>query len=217
MCAFGLRLRRRESLLADPSDVGSPGRSTEGLTARSFVLAVGLAILVLVLVPIGNFTETYLRYYEPAVVFLEDVVLAVFALALIDRIRLAGRSAQSVAIAAVLVLVGSYWVVFQGKLALRYPPREIPVASALRGNAAMAGAPFIAPNLPEIVWYYTRGRASSDDAGLAALPAFLVCARCQPMRLRRPPFSAVDGPSCWPGPQACRSRADALSHDGLRD
>ena len=180
LCALGLRLVRGRPLLADPFDVemgAAPGAARDALTARSFVLAVAFATLVLVLLPIGNFTQTYILNYEPALVFLEDVVLAVFALALIDKIRQAGRSAQSVAIAAVLILVGSYWIVLQGKLALRYPPREIAVASALRGNMALADAPFIAPNLPQMVWYYTRGRAVADDTGLAQSPAFVVCAR----------------------------------------
>jgi hypothetical protein len=170
-----LRVGRPQPRLADPVDVGA---TSDALTATSFVLAVGLAVLALVVLPVGNFVEASVRNYAPAVVFLEDVILAGFALTLIGQIRGAERwSAAAGAFAAVLVVVGAYWVVYQGKLAMRYPPREIAVASALRGNTALSGAAFIAPDLPQVVWYYTRGRALTADPGLGGGPAFVVCVR----------------------------------------
>ncbi|MBV9325034.1 MAG: hypothetical protein JO352_14735, partial [Chloroflexi bacterium] len=87
-----------------------------------------------------------------------------------------------------LVALGAYWLAYQGSLAVRFPPREIGVASALRGNAALAGASFIAPDLSPVVWYYTRGRAVSADSGPLPEPTFLVCAR---------------GPAEPPAPLAC--------------
>ena len=146
--------------------------------ARRFVVALGLAILVLTILPIGNFTQTFVRNYAPALVFLEDVVLATCGLALLDEIRAARRwSLHAAAIGAVLVVFGVYWLAYQGTLAVRFPPREIGVASALRGNTALAGASFIAPNLASVVWYYTRGQALPVDSRPMAVPSFLICAR----------------------------------------
>jgi hypothetical protein len=174
--AFVVRVARRQPRLAEPVDVS--GARSDALTASSFVLAVGLAVVVLVVLPVGNFVAVSVRNYAPAVVFLEDVILAAFALTLIGQIRGATRwSARAVAFAAVLVVVGAYWAAYQGKLAMRYPPREIAVASALRGNTALSGAAFIAPDLPQVVWYYTRGRALTADPGPDGGPAFVVCAR----------------------------------------
>jgi len=50
------------------------------------------------------------------------------------------------------------------------------VATALRANVALAGADFVAPDLPQVVWYYTRGRALSADSAPRPSQAFVVCA-----------------------------------------
>jgi hypothetical protein len=173
LIALGVWLALTRRAAAGPSNVQS---KVDRFTTRTFVVAVGLAVLGLSVFPIADFTETFVQNYEPAVVFLEDVILAAFVLAVVGRIQAAPLwSVQSIAIAAALVLVASYWVCYQARLAMRFPPREIGVASVLRSNVALTGADFIAPELPQIVWYYTRGRALSLDSPPVAAPVFLVC------------------------------------------
>jgi hypothetical protein len=186
LIAVGIGLMRGRQLLPDLLAVdGAP----DGLTARSFVVAVGLAALALSVVSVANFTDTFIRTYQPALVFLEDAILAAFGLALFNMIREAGRwSVPSVALAGVLLVLGSYWLVYQAKLAVRFPPKEIGVATALRGNALLAGADFYTPDLPQIVWYYTRGQLVSPGSGLQGSRSFAVCARI---------------PADLPGPTPC--------------
>jgi hypothetical protein len=191
LIAIGVSVIRGRHLAAEARDV-QPG--SDVFTTRSFVVAVGLAALLLSLVSIGGFVETFVRNYQPAVVFLEDVVLAALVLAAIRKIREGGWSLQSVAIAAVLFVVGSYWVAYQGRLAVRYPPREIGVATALRANVVLAGADIVAPELPQVVWYYTHGRVLPADAAPApsAAQSFAVCVRA---------------PTDAPAPTACGASA----------
>jgi hypothetical protein len=160
--------------------VDDPRPRLDVLTTRMYIAAVGLAAAVLTLGSIGDFTDNFIRTYQPSMVFVEDVILATALIALARKVPTArGWSLESVAALGLLVMLGSYWLVYQSKLAIGNPPTEIGVASALRGNARLAGASIIAPDIYPVVWYYTRGRAHSVELsalGSAALRAqFLVC------------------------------------------
>jgi hypothetical protein len=174
---IALRLAKARPVI-HPSN-GASAR-VEVVTTRVFIVAVGLAAVVLTLSPIGDFVPRFIARYQPSLVFVEDLILATVLVALVRRIHWRSpRSFESAVALVGVVALGSYWLAYQGKLALRYPPTEVSLASTLRGNASLAGASFVAaPDLVPVVWYYTRGRAQSAEA-TSATPVradFLVCA-----------------------------------------
>jgi hypothetical protein len=151
------------------------------ITPRVYIVAVGCAAIVMALFSVGDFVPRYLSTYRPSLVFVEDVILAIVLLALLRRIRWRGPwSLEAVAALTALVVLGSYWLAFQGKLALRYPPTETGLAALLRNNASLEAASFIAePDTYPVVWYYTRGRVEpAQSPGTSARPVeaqFFVC------------------------------------------
>lgn len=132
-----------------------------GITPHRFVVAGAVAALVMTCVSIGPFTMFFVHGYKPALVFVEDFVLA--ALVLAGGQCLASVNPLSYRHALVVFAVfatGFFWVSHQAALLVRYPPSELAVAHVLRRDA-FQGKSFVEEAMYAAVWYYTRGTAHS--------------------------------------------------------
>jgi hypothetical protein len=166
--AFG----SHSSGLLDLWTPSSPTGTGGSVTVTTFIVAVGVTTLLLSLLWTRDFVATFMASYKPSLVFAEDLLLAAALIALC-RFALAWRQHRVLSLAAALLIAlgGGYWLAYQAKLALQYPPLELSIASALRNNPAVQGMSFVSPGASPVVWYYTRGEgydvsASPDSSTL---------------------------------------------------
>jgi hypothetical protein len=127
------------------------------VTLRNFVIATLAAACAMCVISVGAFATNFIYTYKPALVFLEDSVLAIAAVAAFRWIsKLSPTAYRRAAATFVVGLVAVYWISYQGSLAYRYPPTEIGVARALKAEA-FRNARFAEESMYAAIWYYTRG------------------------------------------------------------
>ena len=137
------------------------GDAGGGVTLRSLVVSLLVAIGAMTVLSVGPFTMNFVQTYKPALVFLEDVVLAASAVAGLRWItRMSATSYRRAAATALLMFGGFYWCSYQASLAYRYPPTEIGISRAL-SSEAFRNASFVEEAMYSAIWYYTRGTSYS--------------------------------------------------------
>ncbi|MBV9329802.1 MAG: hypothetical protein JO352_39365 [Chloroflexi bacterium] len=144
--------------------VNPRGRS-RAVTVGSFVVAVGVTSFVLSWFWTGGFAATFIWGYKPSIVFAEDLVVATLLIVLCQfAMRWRQHLLPSIGAAILVAMGGGYWLAYQAKLMVRYPPLELTIANQLRNNPAVQGKSFVSPETYQIVWYYTHGEGHGIEA-----------------------------------------------------
>jgi hypothetical protein len=126
-----------------------------------YVVAMAIAIVTMTAFAPGAFTANFVYTYKPALVFLEDVVLAALLVTALRSLRaLPASTWRRPTFSFLLAASAFYWLSYQAALAYRYAPTELGIATALR-QEAFRGASFVEPAMYAAIWYYTRGVAYS--------------------------------------------------------
>lgn len=134
-----------------------PAALASGFGLRAYVWALLAAIVPLSWFAIGPFTANFVHNYRPALVFLEDVLLAVLLVSAGRRVLAAEpHSPRRLVFATLFLACIAGWVTHQASMLRNNPPRELTGAAVLR-RPEYRGAQTVTENMVAPVWYYTRG------------------------------------------------------------